>query len=239
MTTALAHQAAADYQTTDRRNLIAKVHIAKAQLRLDDDVYREALSRVTGKTSAKDMNIAELEAVLKAFSKSGFKAMPSRHSKSTLPTTMKITALWLSGWNLGVIQDPSPRAMEAFIARQTGIAKAQWLINPHDANGVIDGLKAWLAREAKVDWKTHKHMPDHMNMAQYRVIAAQWLALRACGAVSVGRTWTGNETGIDEEVMNYAEAVVKKNVREMTGRDFLAVQTALGKKLRKALEGKS
>jgi phage gp16-like protein len=228
-------QEAVDY-SVDRNKLIAKVHIAKAQLGWDDDTYRETLARVTGKSSAKDLNIKELEAVLKAFAKSGFKALPSRHTKGAPPAVYKISALWFSGYNLGVIQDPSPAAMEAFILRQTGLAKAQWLINAADTHKVIDGLKAWLARAAHVDWKIQKGVPEYMNLAQYRVVAAQWLALRGCGSATAGHRSPEGETSITAEVMDYAQALLKKPPQEMNGKDFLKVQIALGKKLRNALE---
>jgi phage gp16-like protein len=228
---------ATSFIADDRRNMIAKLHIAKKQLGLDEDIYRASLMRITGKSSARDMTPAELQACLKDFSNKGFKAV-SKFGKSGLPTTAKINALWLSGWNLGVIHDPSPRAMEAFIQRQTGIAKAEWLINSADAAKVIDGLKAWLMRDAKVDFSKSKLQPDWMGWPQVRVCMAQWQALRALGAVTAGRTWTGNETSADEELFNYARAVSGQMVSQMSSAEWLKVQQALGRKLRTALEGK-
>ena len=53
--------------------LIAKIHIAKKQLGLDDDTYRQALATATsGKTSCANMNENELQAVLDAFKSKGF-----------------------------------------------------------------------------------------------------------------------------------------------------------------------
>jgi phage gp16-like protein len=231
MTAALATQ------VDDRRNMLAKLHIAKKQLGLDEDTYRANLTRLTGKSSSKDMTQGELEACLKDFSKKGFKAV-STGFKSGLPSTAKITALWLSGWNLGVIRDPSPRAMEAFIQRQTGIAKAQWLINAADATKVIDGLKAWLSREAEVNWKVEKHVPILFNMPQFQVCLAQWVSLRKLGAVFTRHTWTGSPTKASKDLFHYAKAVCGQDVDQMAARDWVTVQGALGKKLRKALEGK-
>lgn len=221
--------AAAHYQADDRRNMIAKLHIAKAQLGLDEDIYRASLMRITGKSSSRDMTPAELQACLKDFSNKGFKAV-SKLGKTGLPTTAKINALWLSGWNLGVIRDPSPRAMEAFILRQTGIAKAQWLINGRDAAKVIDGLKAWLARDTKVDFAKSKTAPEWYNLPQVRVCKAQWVALITLEAL----TWTGNEMGL----FSYARAMCGKDECQMSASDWLKVQQDLGRKLRNALEAK-
>lgn len=62
--------------------MMAKVHIAKKQLNLDDDTYRDVLWRVTGKRSCKDMILSELEAVIKDMESKGFapKAAP-KHGK--------------------------------------------------------------------------------------------------------------------------------------------------------------
>ncbi len=38
--------------TVDKRPLIAKIHVAKAQLNLDDEQYRDIVRRITGKDSA-------------------------------------------------------------------------------------------------------------------------------------------------------------------------------------------
>ena len=61
---------------------MAKVHIGKKELGLDDDTYRDVLWRVTGKRSCKGMIIKELEAVIKDMESRGFtpKAAP-KHGK--------------------------------------------------------------------------------------------------------------------------------------------------------------
>lgn len=55
-----------------RNGQIAKIHIAKAQLGLDDDEYRALLGRVAGVSSAKDLNPRQMGAVLAAFEKLGW-----------------------------------------------------------------------------------------------------------------------------------------------------------------------
>lgn len=55
-----------------RQMLIAKIHIAKKDLGLDDDTYRDVLVRVTGKDSCKLMTNAELVAVCREYKRLGF-----------------------------------------------------------------------------------------------------------------------------------------------------------------------
>ncbi|MCK9139468.1 regulatory protein GemA, partial [Haemophilus influenzae] len=47
-----------------RKNLIAKIHIGKSQLGLDDETYRQLLVSTTGKTSCTEMTESELQQVL-------------------------------------------------------------------------------------------------------------------------------------------------------------------------------
>lgn len=65
-----------------KKILMAKVHIGKKDLGLDDDTYRDVLWRVTGKRSCSDMTIAQLESVLKDMQNSGFKPKATpKHGK--------------------------------------------------------------------------------------------------------------------------------------------------------------
>lgn len=55
-----------------RNGQMAKIHIAKSQLGLDDEEYRALLGRVAGVSSAKDLNPRQMGAVLAAFEKLGW-----------------------------------------------------------------------------------------------------------------------------------------------------------------------
>ena len=65
-----------------KKILMAKIHIGKKDLHLDDDTYRDVLWRVTGKRSCKDMTIAQLQDVVKDMENSGFKPKATpKHGK--------------------------------------------------------------------------------------------------------------------------------------------------------------
>ena len=71
-----------------KKILMAKIHIGKKDLHLDDDTYRDVLWRVTGKRSCKDMTIAQLQDVAKDMQNSGFKPKTTpKHGKK--PTVTK------------------------------------------------------------------------------------------------------------------------------------------------------
>lgn len=56
-----------------RKALLAKVHIARKELALNEETYRAMLVSVTGHNSAADLNAQQLEAVLKSLKAAGFK----------------------------------------------------------------------------------------------------------------------------------------------------------------------
>lgn len=66
--------------TDSRKTLIAKIHIAKKELALDDATYRDVLERVTGKTSCKEMDLKELKAVVMDLKRLGF--VPKQTAKT-------------------------------------------------------------------------------------------------------------------------------------------------------------
>lgn len=80
-----------------RRSLLAKVHLAKKALGLDDETYRALLSRVTSKDSAADCTVPQLTAVVMEMRKKGWnppeKPQKAKPSKGKAPLMGKITAL--------------------------------------------------------------------------------------------------------------------------------------------------
>lgn len=66
-----------------RTRMIAAVHVARKELRLDDDTYRGILLREGGRKSCSQMNVGELRAVLDYFRAQGWQ--PDRHPRATAP----------------------------------------------------------------------------------------------------------------------------------------------------------
>ncbi len=123
---------------------LAKIHIAKKQLGMDDDTYRAVLLRVTGQSSAADLNAGERRRLLDCFRSLGFEPRESRRQHQGAHSR-KIRALWLELDKLGALRDASERGLAAFVKRQTGIEALDWL-GPEQRNVVLEGLKGWLER---------------------------------------------------------------------------------------------
>ncbi len=76
-----------------RASAIAKVHVAKKQLGLDDETYRAVLRRVTGRDSAADLNEVQLGSVIREFVRLGWTGGADLRAGRT-PTGRLIRALW-------------------------------------------------------------------------------------------------------------------------------------------------
>lgn len=152
-------------------NSIAAMHVAKKELGLDDETYRAALVRVTGKSSSSAMTEPERQKVLEHFRERGFKAQ-STGSRKRLEGRFaaKLQALWIAGWNLGLVRDRDDRALIAFVKRQTKIDHVRFLRHGEDAAKAIEALKGWLERSAGVDWSEHKDPADCVLAAQLRLL---------------------------------------------------------------------
>lgn len=148
---------------------IAAMHVAKKQLALDDDTYRAALVLVTGKSSSADMTETERQKVLEHFRQRGFKTgSTGRRRPLEGRFAPKLQALWIAGWNLGLVRDRDDRALIAFVKRQTGIDHVRFLRHGSDAIKAIEALKGWLARAGGVDWSEHTDPADCVLAAQMR-----------------------------------------------------------------------
>lgn len=164
-------------------NALAAIHVAKKQLGLDEDDYRALLERLTGKRSARELSSIEAAAVLDEFRRLGVSPVTrSSAHRATGPFAGKLQALWIAAWNLGVVRSRDDRAMLAFIERQTGLQHTQFLRDAGDARKAIEALKAWLTREADVDWApvpaiSRGRVPGYYDDPRYRIVLAQVRAL--------------------------------------------------------------
>ncbi|MBL8499574.1 MAG: regulatory protein GemA [Nitrosomonas sp.] len=117
-------------QDSLRKNQLAKIHMAKAQLGLDDDTYRALLMDVTGKDSSAKLTAKQRAAVLERFESKGWKRKSKKHrgepvsvATEKAPLMSKIRAL-LADMKL-------PWAYAAGIMKQQGIKaqRLEWCTN--------------------------------------------------------------------------------------------------------------
>ncbi|MCW5708693.1 regulatory protein GemA [Shinella sp.] len=207
---------------------IAAIHVARKQLDLDEDVYRAKLVAITGKSSAKDMTEAERQKVLGEFRKVGFRPAPGRSAgrrQLAGPYAKKLQALWIAAWNLGLVDYRDDKAMLAFVKRQTGLDDTRFLHHAEDGRAAIEGLKAWLKREADV-------MFGNLNGCEWlaadgaKIAWAQWRVLHPGANLMVRK-------GFDQAVEEILGARLIW-LADVKPKDWQAVMNALGPRVRAA-----
>lgn len=132
----------------NRAQYIQLIHIAKSQLGLDDDVYRSMLSGLELPNSTTKMSVPELQKVLDHLKRSGFKVRSKTKDRPQADSEQAkmLRGLWLELAGLGYVQDPSERALSAWVKRETGVAALQWL-TVETAQKTIEKLKQWRWRD--------------------------------------------------------------------------------------------
>ncbi|MFB1078160.1 gp16 family protein [Photobacterium damselae] len=134
------------------------VQIAKRDLNMDDDIYRDLLQRVTGKRSAKGLSNLKLSKVLDEMKRLGFKPKPRKRlsppssERVQVEEIKVIRAIWITMYKQGFVQDGSENALDSYVRRMTsklnkgqGIARVTWL-NYRYAPMVLESLKQWHRR---------------------------------------------------------------------------------------------
>ncbi|WP_316171066.1 regulatory protein GemA [Bradyrhizobium sp. SZCCHNRI1058] len=211
-------------------SMIATIHTLKARAALDDETYREVLAREAGKRSAKELTVREAGRVIDYLrTASGDPGPAGAAAGLDGPIGSKLRALWITGWNLGIVRDRTDRAMLAYLQRQTGVSHVRFLQVAGSGSAAIEGLKTWLARAGGVEWPLQG---DDVIAAKRAIIDAQWRKLIELGAVkSIGQAV---DPMLDLEA--YATRIARCNRWEsLRSEDYDQVAKSLGHKLRNAL----
>jgi phage gp16-like protein len=137
-----------------RKASLAKIHVARKRLDLDEPTYRALVARVCGgKTSSADLDQLERSKLLDEFKRLGFlegegatlRTKSMSDFPDAEPQARLIRALWADCTSFGLIEDGSDKALRQFIRRTTKIDDIRFL-TAIDANKVIEGLKAMKKR---------------------------------------------------------------------------------------------
>lgn len=227
-----------------RRALTAKVHIAKKELQIDDDTYRDMIENRYQKRSSKDLSITQLVDLVEHLKGQGFKAKPRRAPGNITPAAdrekliRKVRALWVSLHHLGVLRDASEASLASFAKRvtggkDTGIDNLAWL----DGDGafkVIEALKKMAEREGGVCWEAHtigtSAGPVKVYRPRQRVLEAQW---RLMAELQLARV--PNVYGLAEYARRVARIGNKRDLSQIPDASQDQVIAALGSEIRTRL----
>lgn len=221
---------------------IGLIHVLAGKAGMDDDTRRDFLQREAGVQSSKNLSAAAAARVIDRLKPLAGEATAGAVAGLDTPVGGKLRALWIAGYDLGLVRDRTDRAMLGFLERQTGVSHVRFVREPGDATAAIEALKSWLARGGKVEWparepwkKDGKAEFDEIAASKRAVLDAQWRRLIDAGAIDN----PGQEPAY-VGLMHYAYRVAaRRHWNEFGLADYDTVQRALGRKLRAALARKA
>ncbi|WP_238121979.1 MULTISPECIES: regulatory protein GemA [unclassified Xanthobacter] len=155
---------------------IGAIHAASKRLGLNEAERRDMIAAVAGgKRSCRELTAGEAVSVINRLN--DLQGGAGAAGRADGPYRAKLQVLWLSAWNLGVVEDKRDTALHAFVRRQTGLDHSRFLHDAADASRAVDAIKAWLARAADVHWPSK----GGARASKIAVLAAQQRRLAALG----------------------------------------------------------
>ena len=146
-----------------RQSELAKIHIAKKDLGMEDDAYRAMLLDVAKVESSSKLDFHGRHAVLNRMKELGWKPkrkkvgpksrQPQKTKVEFLGNTIemqrsrkslgdKIRALWIELYDLGIVKNKSEAALMAYVKRMTqGKFEAPQFCDTPEAVMIIEALK--------------------------------------------------------------------------------------------------
>lgn len=189
----------------------------------EEDDRRDLYERVTGKRRLREMTPGEKEGVLEELRRLGFRN-PGARRMLTGPYAAKLQALWIAGWNLGLVRNREDHALIAFVKRQTGLDHVRFVREPADAAKAIEALKAWLARDGGVVWERTSSL-DWLAQPGAKIALAQWRRLHPEATAQL-------RCGLDD----VAKGLVRRptaSLAAFSAADWRVVCNALGERIRR------
>jgi phage gp16-like protein len=216
---------------------ISAIHVLAKKAGMDEDMRRDFLQREAGVRSSKLLTVASAGAVIEKL-KAQTDGVRANGAVAGLesPAARKLRALWIAGYDLGLVRDRSDRAMLSFLERQSGVSHTRFLKEPGQATSAIEGLKSWLKRDGKVEWPAREAWKrdgkadfDEIAASKQAIVEAQWRKLTELGLAA--GTKDAPFAGLGEFAI--ATTGLIRAQFELTHYD--QVQKALGRLLRDAI----
>lgn len=125
---------------------LAQIHIAKAQLDMAEDVYRDLLMKLGRVSSAADLDDAGRRAVLNHLKKLGFVPAGPKSELAKTKQGRYLLVLWKELFLAGRVQDRREAALLAYIKNHAKVDHIKWLTDDHYSE-MVRQLKQWVGRK--------------------------------------------------------------------------------------------
>lgn len=131
----------------NQRNInLAKIHLAKKQLGLDDDTYRSIIHQAAGKDSAAKCTDRQLVKIVELLKSKGWKNGNNKPKQKLSPSIKKIYGLWGELQRAGKIKSQEATALDRFVAKYTDKTSVKALTDA-EAWKIIEILKKIVERD--------------------------------------------------------------------------------------------
>jgi len=127
-----------------RRSELAKIHLAKKDLCLDDDTYRDVLWAVCRAKSAADLDSQGRFKLIAHFKSLGWQSSRGKRPKLD-PQSRKIWSLWYQLKDAGLLASASAKSLRSEVKKLTGCDDLRFC-DSGQKNIIIECLKKWLER---------------------------------------------------------------------------------------------
>lgn len=188
----------------------------------EEDDRRDFFERVTGKRRLREMTPGEKDRVVEELDRVSGGKKPQTRRLLDGPYAKKLQALWIAGWNLGLVRDRQDSALVTFVKRQTGIDHPNWVRDAESAKKAVEALKDWIARERGVMWGNtngYDWLKDHGA----KVAWAQWQQLHPGAKLA-------DHAAFRERVFTIVEP--RPSLDQLGSADWRTVSNVLGKIIR-------
>lgn len=165
---------------------LAKIHLAKKALGMDDSVYRAMLHAIVGVDSAKTLDDNDRGKVLWHLRCLGWRPQRARRGQERL-----IRKLWYELYALGAVHYPEDQALNTFVKRMTGMSGFHRL-TVKQGQTMIESLKAWRRRvdpdpgdrgpgaarrprRIEAQPAANPHRDKHLAIRAHQALRAGWL----------------------------------------------------------------
>lgn len=132
-----------------RRADLAAIHMAKAALAWDDDMYRDIMFTVCRVRSSAQMDFTGrkrfLEHLRKCQQEMGIQPRGDWKPKPWSPPLRALWSRWQQLADAGLVHERSRDALQAWVKRQCGVDRLEWLTT-HQLDALLASAKLWLAR---------------------------------------------------------------------------------------------
>jgi len=134
-----------------RKSLLAKVHIAKKDLGLDDDTYRLMLETLTGADSAAKLTVPQLVRVVADLRKQGWQGQPQKPAavRRGKPTARPEAAGYLAKIEALLAEAGRPWSYASGVARRMYRADSLEWLTAEQMRGVLTALSRDAARHGR------------------------------------------------------------------------------------------